>query len=128
MIIFQYRIYRSDLELNPDVWYCFGDNDEGVGMGGQAKECRGERNSIGIPTKKKPLDAPDAYYFDSEYDENVVKIERSFAIVENELKAGKIVVMPTEGFGTGLARLKENAPRTLDYITERVEGLVASYG
>ena len=46
MIIMQYRIYRSDLELNPDILYCFGDNDHREGLGGQAKECRGEKNSF----------------------------------------------------------------------------------
>lgn len=128
MLLFQYRIYRSDLELNPHVIYCFGDNDEKVGKGGQAKECRGEPNALGIPTKKGPGINDDCYYYDSEYDENIRKIERAFTALEIELKKGTVVVLPTEGFGTGLAMLKVNAPRTLAYIEERVLGLVEKYG
>lgn len=128
MIIFQYRIYRSDLELNPDVLYCFGDNDEHEGLGGQAKEVRGERNSFGIRTKRRPDHNPGAFYTDEEYDECVAKIEADFQILEKELMRGKVVVMPTEGFGTGLANLKEDGPRILAYIEARVEGLVKNYG
>ena len=122
-VILQYRIYRSDLELNPDVFYCFGDNDERVGMGGQAKECRGERNAIGIRTKKTPGVEESAYYTDDEMAENI----KNFAAVLDLLVAGKTVVIPTEGFGTGLAELKERAPRTLTHIETTILTFVESY-
>lgn len=128
MILLQYRIYRSDLELNPHVLYVFGDNDQGVGRGGQAKEMRGEPNSFGIPTKKGPGRKPDCYYTDDEYDANIKKIEFAFKILEQELERGTLVVWPTEGIGTGLANLKDNAPRIAAYIEERFLGLVEKYG
>ena len=127
-VILQYRIYRSDLELNPDVHYCFGDNEERVGMGGQAKECRGERNAIGICTKKTPGVDESAYYTDDEMSENIKQISEDFAAVLGLLEAGKTVVIPTEGFGTGLAELKERAPRTLEFIETTVETFVRDYG
>ena len=128
MIILQYRIYRSDLELNPDLVYCFGDNDDRVGLGGQAAEMRGERNAIGIRTKKHPDDLPTSFYSDDEYDECIAKINEDFVYVETIMEAGQHVVMPTEGFGTGLSDLKTHAPKVLAYIEERVVGLVEKYG
>jgi len=122
-VILQYRIYRSDLELNPDVHYCFGDNDMREGMGGQAKECRGEKNSIGIRTKKTPGVDESAYYSDAEYEANLKKISWDFVKVMDLLEEGKTVVFPTEGFGTGFAELKERAPKTLAAI----ESIVASF-
>jgi hypothetical protein len=128
MIILQYRIYRSDLELNPDLVYCFGDNDDRVGLGGQAAEMRGEHNAIGIRTKKHPINAPTAYYSDDEYDECIAKINEDFDLVETLLEDGKHVVMPTEGFGTGLSELKERAPNVLAHIESRIVEFVEKYG
>ena len=67
-IIFQKMIYREDLIRNPDTIYLFGDNDKRKGLGGQAKEMRGESNAIGIRTKKAPFSDNSAYYIDSEFD------------------------------------------------------------
>ena len=128
MIIMQYRIFRSDLELNPDVYYCFGDNDQRVGKGGQAFHCRGEPNAIGIRTKKTPGEDESAYYTDDEFDENCQKIADDFCIVLNHLVARKTVVFPTEGFGTGFAELEERAPRTLEYIQCTVETFIRDHG
>jgi hypothetical protein len=128
MIILQYRIYRSDLELNPGVYYCFGDNDQREGMGGQAKECRGERNAIGIRTKKTPGVDESAYYTDDEFEENCQKIADDFVVVLQHLLVGTPVVFPTEGFGTGFAELKERAPRTLEYIRCTVETFIRDHG
>lgn len=128
MILFQYRIYRSDLHLNPHVIYVFGDNDRQEGLGGQAKEMRGEPNACGVPTKKAPDNKPGSFYTDDEYAENVRKIEFSFKVLEQELESGTCVVFPTEGLGTGLADLKNKAPATHKYIDERINGLVEKYG
>ena len=59
MIIYQKFIYRSDLKANPSVLYLFGDNLQRVGLGGQAKEMRGEPNAVGIATKKAPDNKPE---------------------------------------------------------------------
>ncbi len=127
MIILQYRIYRSDLELNPDLVYCFGDNDDRVGLGGQAAEMRGEHNALGIRTKKHPDNAETSFYSDDEYHACIAKIHEDFLRVEDVLKSGKHVVIPTEGFGTGLSDLKNHAPKVLAYIEQCIEALVDEY-
>ncbi len=127
MIIFQYRIYRSDLTLNPDVYYCFGDNDDRIGLGGQAAEMRGESNAIGIRTKKSPGHADRDFYKDEEFDECARKIDEDFAKVEVMLKGGRAIVFPTEGFGTGLSELKKYAPKLLEYIEETMVRLADEY-
>ncbi len=128
MIIFQYRIYRSDLELNPDLIYCFGDNDDRVGLGGQAAEMRGEHNALGVRTKKHPDNKITSFYSDDDYDECIRKLDEDFAVIEALLGLDKVVVFPTEGFGTGLSALKEHAPKVLAYIEQQVFTLADQYG
>ena len=127
MIMMQSRIYRSDVQMNATVFYCFGDNDEREGLGGQAAEMRGEPNAIGIRTKKSPSNHPSAFYSDDQYDDNCVKIGSDFLTVEQKLREGHVVVFPTDGFGTGLSDLANRAPRTLAYIEGWVNRLVAEY-
>ena len=45
-------ITRDKIKENPDVLYLFGDNLLRKGLGGQAKEMRGEPNTLGIVSKK----------------------------------------------------------------------------
>lgn len=143
MIIFrQYRIYRQDLQANPNILYIFGDNLDREGMGGQAKEMRGEPNAFGIATKRSiSHNYPKDYFFDS--DEDVIKIiDDEFEQLHRELyknlsyfnAAGKYIekrkffkykalCIPYDGIGTGLARLKENAPKLLDHINSKLKKL-----
>ena len=53
-IIIQNKFYTiTDVRKHSDYLYIFGDNDVGIGKGGQAI-IRDEHNAIGIPTKKEP--------------------------------------------------------------------------
>ena len=126
MIIFQKFIYREDLKTNQGVMYLFGDNDMRVGKGGQAKEMRGEPNAIGIRVKKAPK-TTNAYYTDEEYQSNIEKINEDLKSVEERLKSGGNVVVPTDGMGTGLARLEEFAPKTLRYLQNRLLEFMEKY-
>ena len=45
---------RKDIQADRSKVYIFGDNFARYGRGGQARECRGELNCIGIPTKRSP--------------------------------------------------------------------------
>jgi len=120
-IIYQHRIYRSDLKANPDATYLFGDNLMGIGMGGQAGEMRHEPNAVGVPTKKAPGNAPLGEYFtDDEYEDNVIAIDRALAKIPLTCH---IVVIPSDGLGTGLAELDKRAPRTFTYLQERLKFL-----
>lgn len=115
-LLVQTWITRQDLKDNPDRIYVFGDNDKRVGVGGQAKEMRGEPNAVGVRTKKAPTYNPQDYYTDADLEENCRKIDEDMSILQEHLRQGKTVVWPEAGVGTGIANLHENAPDTLAHI------------
>lgn len=103
-------ITRHMVRANRDTLFVFGDNLAEIGHGGQAKEMRGEPNSVGIPTKWYPAMEDDAFFKES--DLHIVKgyIEAQFKLLAMQLAKGGDVVWPEDGIGTGLARLRERAP------------------
>lgn len=116
-VIKQKFITREDVKANPDNIYVFGDNDLREGLGGQAKEMRGEPNSIGIRTKKAPHQGEDAYYTDDEYSDNVKKINEDINLIRQKcVLRGKTLVLPEDGIGTGLANLNQTAPKTAKFL------------
>lgn len=117
-------IYRKDLRANLDKVFLFGDNLEGKGFGGQAKEMRGEPNAIGIPTKKSPAMTPDSFFTDAEYKANIAAIDAAFA----KIPMGKTVVIPAVGLGTGLADMKRRSPKTFSYLQSKLDGLSRQKG
>jgi len=127
-IILQKFITRKDIQSNPKVLYVFGDNDKRAGKGGQAKEMRGESNSIGIRVKKAPGTTQEVYYTDIEALQNIEKITADFKVIEEHLINGGIVVIPTDGIGTGLAKLIDTAPITLQFVKGMVKELIKRYG
>ncbi|ARQ95309.1 hypothetical protein [Bradyrhizobium phage BDU-MI-1] len=120
MITFQKFITRSDLRANPDKVYVFGDNVQRSGLGGQAKEMRGEPNAIGVVTKWAPSLAPRAFFDDTAACKMLV--ERDLLKVQQALDHGKTVVVPTDGIGTGLARLHIVAPNLDRFIKDWFKG------
>lgn len=131
LVIRQHRIFRKDIQANRHILYIFGDNLDREGMGGQAKEMRGEPNSFGIATKRSITHSfPDDFFFDS--DKDVIPIlETEFDrlhshIVEMMRKDEteyKVIVIPMDGIGTGLSRMPELAPNALKYIEEQFKKL-----
>jgi len=125
MIIYQKWITRSDLQKNPDMFYLFGDNNARKGYGGQAKEMRGEPNAIGIRTKWLPSNDPLSFF----YDDQLVEKDTAGMIIDDFLEAisiikeGGVVVIPSDGLGTGLSRLPEVAPKTHKLVTDMVDYL-----
>lgn len=115
-LIYQHRIYRQDLHRNKEVLYVFGDNLQGYGLGGQAAEMRGERNAIGIPTKR----APTATGFLSDMDyETVVKASlEPYNRLAKHLGLQGIVVWPADDIGSGRAELLLRAPRIAKFHYE----------
>lgn len=117
-IIYQKIIKRQDLRNNPRVLYLFGDNNKRCGMGGQAKEMRGEPNAIGVRTKLLPSNHP-ASFFSDETSKVAMQnewITSDLAQVITHLRSGGIVVIPSDGLGSGLARLKEKAKPTWEFL------------
>jgi hypothetical protein len=108
--------------------FIFGDNDFKKGKKGQAI-IRDEKNSIGIPTKKLPSYAEEAYYTDSEYELNKGKIDKSMEKIKERLKVEgyEYIVLPENGIGTGLAKLDEKAPKTFSYLQLVLQELIKDF-
>lgn len=108
LIIRQHRIYRRDLQNNPNAIFVFGDNARRVGLGGQAREMRGEPNAHGIAT----LHAPGQPYQPGE-------IETALRIIDADIRAlldrqPSVIIWPSDGVGTGLARMPREIRTSMD--------------
>jgi flagellar hook-associated protein FlgK len=105
----------DDVKKQSDKVFVFGDNNARVGKGGQAI-IRDLPNSVGIRTKKGPSTKPAAYYNDSEFESNKKNILEDVLNVKKIAMGGKTIVFSSGGYGTGLASLKQKAPKTFDYL------------
>lgn len=110
------RYTRADLRGNPHALHVFGDNLCQAGYGGQARECRGEPNAVGIPTKRQPSMDDSAFLTDSDLPIVRPIIQAAFRRLAAHLAAGGTVVLPADGVGTGLAQLHKRAPLIAAYI------------
>jgi hypothetical protein len=123
-VIFQYRIYRSDLVANPNALYLFGDNNMRKGMGGQAGEMRGMENACGVRTKWRPDMQPNSFFTDADLEifklMMVVDLDEPFKAI----KRGKVVVIPSDGLGTGLSELPTRAPTLYACLNGMISQLV----
>ncbi len=122
-IMTQKFIFRSDLRNNPTVKYLFGDNLVRKGLGGQAKEMRGEPNAIGVATKSTPTSGSNAYFSDAYFEDNMKVIETDLGPAIDHLRGGGILVIPEDGLGTGLSELPTRAPRTNAALVQMLEDL-----
>lgn len=109
-------IYRTDLLANPNTLYVFGDNLARYGMGGQAKEMRGEPNAIGIPTKVSPR----MYMSDDYIEKATEELDKAINRLAEHLKNGGKVVFPADGIGTGLAKLQEKCPAFNKILSQKL--------
>lgn len=104
------------LKNNPNKIYIFGDNLLRYGTGGQAT-IRFEENSRGIVTKKEPKNNPGSFFTDDDYDEFEYHVKRDIKHILNESDKYTIV-FPKDGIGTGLANLKNGAPKCYTFLKE----------
>lgn len=94
----------------PDALHVFGDNLPGRGRKGQAV-IRGERNAVGIPTKRAPSEEPTAYLTDADYAAIAERVSPILVHLREHIERGGRVFWPEDGIGTGLAELPARAPR-----------------
>ena len=129
-VLFMSSITRDFVRSHQTWLFVFGDNLEKKGLGGQAREMRGEPNAIGIATKRSPSMNSDAFFSDSDIHNVIVMgaIKDSFRILESHLLSGGVVVIPKNGVGGGLANLPVNAPLIDTFIKKSIEILVNIYG
>ncbi len=111
-------IRREDIQADPDVLWCFGDNLAGVGLGGQAKECRGEPNAVGIPTKRLPSMEERAFFRDADLPAMTTAFSPMLKRLHDHLQAGGTVHFPVMGVGTGFADLRRRAPAVWAYLRD----------
>lgn len=105
-IILMHRYTRDQIRRMPATLFVFGDNFRRVGYGGQAREARGEPNSVGIVTKL----SPQAYLSDDDSETVCKPIVDAFTRLYLHLANGRDIVWPVDGVGTGLADLENQAP------------------
>jgi len=123
------KFYTKELlAANPRHYFVFGDNYEHKGRGGQAKACRDQPNSIGIPTKKAPNNLPASYLTDEDYAEWLGYFSEPAALLIQLLKQKQVVIFPEDGLGTGLAKLPEKAPKIYNHINTFIGELVERFG
>jgi hypothetical protein len=108
---------NADVKANPNKIYVFGDNLQRTGTGGQA-QIRNNPNAFGIVTKLKPTMNDDAFMSDNDLDMNRQNIDSDIRKIKAQ---NKTVVFPKDGLGTGLAKLKEKAPKTYEYLKQRLQ-------
>ena len=110
----------NDCSRESDSLFIFGDNDIKKGCGGQAviRYCK---NAYGIPTKKYPSNNPDSFYTDLEYDMNCKKIMNAIMHIIKISEKYNEINFPSDGFGTGLARLQNKAPKTLKFLNQMIK-------
>lgn len=108
---------ENDCIKSKESLFVFGDNDVKQGLGGQAviRKCN---NSIGIPTKKFPSYSSRAYYTDHEYKANCDKILKAIDKIIIESDRYNELVFPMNGFGIGLSKLPEKAPKTFKFLND----------
>jgi hypothetical protein len=118
VLIIHKGFFERDKVAKDDKYYLFGDNMIGKGNAGQAV-IRGLPNAFGIPTKKLPAMTPQSFFSDDEYYENICAIICAFQKVPRD----KPIVIAEAGLGTGLANLKEKAPKTALFLESFIKSL-----
>jgi hypothetical protein len=117
---------RTHIQLCPEILVIFGDNLERRGLGGQAKECRGEPNCLGIPTKRSPGRNIGDYLYDLDIAQAGKVISQGFIIARDALLRGQDVAYPFSGIGSGRAQLESRAPKLKGLVDDGLHMLETS--
>lgn len=116
-------ITRAEVQANPTTLYLFGDNELRKGFGGQAKEMRGEPNTVGIRTKRYPANTARSFFSDDRLFQQceMIRYDIYQAIKMYEYTPYTTLVIPP--IGTGLADLPKRAPGTYEYLMIMLKAL-----
>lgn len=128
IIIYNGYWTRNDVIKNPTLLFIFGDNDIEKGKGGQAI-IRGLKNTAGIPTKKYPSNWKTSFYSDDDYKQNCKKIKYAINLIKKRFYEEKYeyIVLPKDGFGTGLSQLPKKAPKTYAFLVKQIEKFIKDF-
>jgi len=121
-------ITRQHIRDNPTTLFLFGDNVSEAGMGGMAKEFRGEPNTHGIPTKWLPSMFDGAFFEDKDYPRICFLIaEQSQTIVKLMDGHNLQFLHIPNGIGEGLAEMDRRAPKSFAFLTHSLQYLHERY-
>lgn len=124
------RITRGKIQENPNVLYLFGDNTISKGLGGQAKEMRGEPNTVGVVTKRFPDTTDSSYFTDEDYETFKAFTNQGFRDVITYIVTYKPIAVVEPPLGVGLADLPNRAPRCyecLRFMLDRLKFIVEEF-
>ena len=116
-------ITRDKVKENPDVLYLFGDNLLRKGLGGQAKEMRGEPNTLGIVSKKYPSNNSSSFYTDEDFYSWLEVFSSDIKNLAESVNSGKYRAIVIPQIGVGLADLPNKAPRIWNYLKTTLDSL-----
>lgn len=116
-------ITRDKLKENPKVLYLFGDNLLRKGLGGQAKEMRGEPNALGIISKKYPSNDVKSFYTDEDFYSWLEVFSADIKNLAGKINSGKYEALVIPQIGVGLADLPNRAPRIWNYLKTILDSL-----
>ena len=116
-------ITRDKVKENPDVLYLFGDNLLRKGLGGQAKEMRGEPNTLGIVSKKYPSNSSSSFYTDEDFYSWLEVFSSDIKNLAESVNSGKYRAIVIPQIGVGLADLPNKAPRIWNYLKSTLDSL-----
>jgi hypothetical protein len=115
-LLYLKRYSRIYIRTHSDWLFVYGDNLQRTGLGGQAAEARGECNAIGIATKRAPSMDETAFLIPEDYDEWFAIEKGTLRHLMEMSRAGRTIIWPLDGIGTGLAQLEKRAPNIWDVI------------
>ena len=114
MLVRWWNITRRGVEQNPNFIFVFGGNLRGITRGPHFK------NVVYVPTKYMDGEAGAAFFSDRDYEHIIPTWELYFARLSQNLRAGKTMVMPQGGIGTGRSQLKTRAPRLFHMLQHKI--------
>jgi hypothetical protein len=120
MIMGRYGV--DDCRRMKDTLFAYGDNIARRGKAGQAI-IRDEPNAVGIVTKAWPSMEERAFFSDADFNWAKHHIDPSFIRLSIHLQKSGYIVLPKDGFGTGLAQLEIRSPKIFEYIQRWVQYL-----
>jgi len=116
-------IRRDKVKENPDVLYLFGDNLLRKGLGGQAKEMRGEPNALGILSKKYPSNKVESFFTDDDFYSWLEVFSADIKNLAEKINSGKYKALVIPQIGIGLADLPNKAPKIWKYLKTTLNSL-----
>jgi hypothetical protein len=112
-------ITRKFILSHPMLTFVYGDDLIGNARRGQGEQAFGCANAFAVPTKKRCCESPQGYYRDWEFD-LYTKSYIDMAI-SHIPRFNPIILFPK--IGLGRAQLNIQAPKTYDYLMEKLNKL-----